>query len=377
VFRELDRDGDGWPEGLGNVERAGMGQEKLDNTVATIRGLFDLADMARSKGDTATYDWARAKGQDLVGRFEGAWWMPALRQYADSLADPGDRQVQQKHWIGQTPMEVELTRDERAAPGLAAFDNGAAALQERESACFSGERPYNRGLFHTGCGGGPDGTGEQVVFSLNTSIQSVGEGNYGRLGPDQQRRYTDANIEPMFSEPWTGGTPDEQPGMLPEILPSPDNDRTGPLDANVDRCTRCRSMVVQAWGQYGTMWPVVHQQLGVRPDMGRGVLEVVPQVPPGDPPEGRGGRDIRLGDGVLALVRASRAGDRYRTEVDTGSARVRRLYIGHTLPRGSHAATVLLDGRPVGTAEQRLTNRGNEVTVQTSPGRHVLEVVAG
>ena len=32
----------------------GMGEEKLDNTVYTIRGLRDLADLAASKGDTAT-----------------------------------------------------------------------------------------------------------------------------------------------------------------------------------------------------------------------------------------------------------------------------------------------------------------------------------
>nr|MBA2769982.1 glycogen debranching protein [Sporichthyaceae bacterium] len=30
VVEQLDDDGDGWPEGLGNVERAGMGEEKLD-----------------------------------------------------------------------------------------------------------------------------------------------------------------------------------------------------------------------------------------------------------------------------------------------------------------------------------------------------------
>ena len=42
------------PRALGNVEREGMGEEKLDNTVYTIRGLRDLADMAASKGDAAT-----------------------------------------------------------------------------------------------------------------------------------------------------------------------------------------------------------------------------------------------------------------------------------------------------------------------------------
>ena len=54
VDQRLDVDHDGWPEGSGNVERPGMGPEKLDNGVYYIRSLYDLADMARSKHDRAT-----------------------------------------------------------------------------------------------------------------------------------------------------------------------------------------------------------------------------------------------------------------------------------------------------------------------------------
>jgi hypothetical protein len=72
----LDADGDGWPEGLGNVERPGMGEEKLDNTVYTIRGLRDLADMARASGDRATERWARGHARrsraPLRGRVVGS-----------------------------------------------------------------------------------------------------------------------------------------------------------------------------------------------------------------------------------------------------------------------------------------------------------------
>ncbi|HYZ28429.1 MAG TPA: hypothetical protein VE570_05175 [Thermoleophilaceae bacterium] len=382
VTEQLDDDNDGWPEGLGNVERAGMGDEKLDNAVYTIRGLYDLADMARAKGDDATYDWAIAKAKDLRRRFESTWWYDPADQYADSLINPGNEQSFQKHWIGQTPMEAELTLLGKAWPGLAGFPHGDAALAGREDPCYSGSRPYNLGLFHTGCEGGPEGQGERTIFGLNTAIQAVGEGNYGRLAEDQQKRYTDAEVEPMFGEPYSGGdevhhtpgTPDEQPGASPEIFPSPDFDAAGPRDANVERCTRCRSMVMQAWNQYGTMWPVIHQQLGVRPDLGRGRLEVVPQVPPYEP--SIGGENIRLGDGALAAVQASRDGQRYRTELDTGTAPVSRLYIGHTLPRGARVSAVYLDGSRRG-AQVRSTNRGVEVTVNTGPGHHVLEVVAG
>ena len=358
IFRELDDDGDGWPEGLGNVERGGMGEEKLDNTVSTIRALYDLADMARAKGDQATRAWALERGRTLMGRFEFAWWMPDFRQFADSLDDPGNTKVQQKHWIGVTPMEVERVVGNRVLPGLASYDRGVAALTEREQPCYSGERPYNRGLFHTGCGGGPEGKGELDIFTLNTSIMSVAEGNYGRLR--EQRRYTEANRELMLP------AADEQPGAMPEIAPSP-----LPRGRNLDRCSRCRSMVMQAWGNYGTMWPVVHQQLGVRPDLGRGRLTIVPDTPTSAP---IAGRRIRLGTG-WAHVRADRGGRRYRTDVVTRSREVERLYIGHTLPRDAAVDWVRLDGRRVGWQTYR-TNRGLEVTVRTRPGAHTLVVRA-
>jgi hypothetical protein len=377
VVDRLDEDGDGWPEGSGNVEREGMGVEKLDNSVYLIRGLYDLADLARAEGDRGTREWASDLARRLHQRFEDAWWFPGSPdgpQYADSIDDPpvgGDNNKQQdKHWIGVTPMEAELTIGGMTVPGLATFDHGNQALTLRETECYSGSRPYNLGLFHTGCGGGPTGAGERTIFGLNTAIQAVGEGNYGRLGPGQQQRYTDAEAEPMFGQPYTDGTPDEQPGSLPEILPSPDFDAAGPNDANIERCWSCRAMFVQAWGHYGTVWPVVHQQLGVRPDMGRRELEVVPQLPSNAP---IAGEDIRLGRGKLDLVRASRRGRRYRTRVDTGSAHVKELVIGHTLPRGSVVDSVRLDGRRVDWDADE-TNRGLEVTVETRSGEHRLVV---
>jgi hypothetical protein len=372
IDRELDQDRDGWPEGLGNVERSGMGPEKLDNTVYFIRGLYDLADMARSKGDKSTLNWAGNKARDLQRRFEAAWWMDGLSLHADSLGEQNE-QIQQKHWITVTPMEAELTVDEQPVSGLTTFDHGNRSLALHETPCFSGERPFNRGLFHTGCDGGPEGKGERTIFGLNTAIQAVGEGNYGRLGPGRQQRYTNAETEPMFSEPWTDGTPDEQPGALPEILPSPDFDPAGPRDANIDRCWTCRAMFMQAWGHYGTVWPVVHQQLGVRPDLGRGRLEVVPQLPSDQPVAGE---KIRLGNGALNLVRASREGNTYSTTVDVGSVSVDRLTLGHTLPRGAQVQQVLLDGDSV-EYDTVLTNRGLEVLVQADPSKPHTLVVTG
>ena len=82
-------------------------------------------------------------------------------QYADSIDDPpvgGDNNKQQdKHWIGVTPMEAELTIGGMAVPGLATFDHGDQALAAARDRLLQRPRPYNLGLFHTGCGGGSDG----------------------------------------------------------------------------------------------------------------------------------------------------------------------------------------------------------------------------
>jgi hypothetical protein len=383
VQSKLDADGDGWLEGSGNVERTGMGAEKLDNAVYYIRSLYDLADMARSKGDKQTADWATGIGRDLLNRFDNTWWYTQAQQYADSLTDPGNVQSFQKHWIGQTPMEAELYRNGTFQPGIAPFDHGTTALAGRETSEFSGDRPGSRGLFHTGRGGGADGAGDLEIFSLTTAIQAVGEGNYGRLGtgtnPDDangQRRYTDANAETMFSEPATGGTPDEQPGAMPEIFPSPGFAPTAgqPQGGNISRCWTCRSMFMQAWGNYGTAWPVIHQQLGVSPDLGHGIVSVIPQVP-ADQPSVQG-MNIRLGKGAID-VRAAHSGSTYTTEVDASDTPGRTLVVGHVLPRGSTPTSVKLDGRTVHSFGTVTTNRGVEVTVPARAGeRHVLQVVA-
>jgi hypothetical protein len=375
VDRKLDVDRDGWPEGSGNVERTGMGPEKLDNGVYYLRSLLDFADMARSRHDGRMAAWASNLARKLERQFESTWWDASAQQYADSLTDPGNVQSFQKHWIGQVPMEAELTSGETVTPGVATRDHGTTALAGRENSCFSGDRPGNRGLFHTGCGGGADGNGDFSIFSLTTSIQAVGEGNYGRLGADQQQRYTDANAETMFDEPATGGTPDEQPGAMPEIFPStPNGSATGGTPPNIDRCWTCRSMFMQAWGNYGTAWSVIHQQLGVRPFLNEGELQVVPQVPPGEPSVE--GTNIRLGRGSVDVF-ASHDGAQYTTKVDAGKAPVREVMVGHTLPRDAKPTAVVLDGKRLKHYDSRVTNRGLEVAVEAKAGqRHTLTITA-
>ena len=291
----------------------------------------------------STYAWARDTARDLAAALRSGL-VARARVAVRRLADRSGRRAVLPEALDRPDADGGRAhaRRSRRGPVSPRLAHGVAALKVREDPCYSGTRPYNLGLFHTGCGGGPEGKGERTIFGLNTAIQAVGEGNYGRLGPDEQKRYTDAEVEPMFAEPYSGGdevhhtpgTPDEQPGASPEIFPSPDFDAAGPRDANVERCTRCRSMVMQAWNQYGTIWPVIHQQLGVRPDLGRGrargrAAGAAPRA------VGRAARTSASATARCAASTASRQGKRYRTEVDTGTAPLRRLTIGHTLPHGA------------------------------------------
>ena len=207
--------------------------------------------------------------------------------------------INQKHWIGVTPMEAELTTA-ASVPGLAPLDARVGRARRAR------ERLLQRRAARTtaGCSTPAAAAGRPVRASARSSrstaaIQAVGEGNYGRLGAEQQRRYTDANAEPMFSEPATGGTPDEQPGAMPEIMPSPDSDAAGP------RRREHRPLLDVPVDVHAGVGPLRHGLAGRAPaarrapDLGRAALTVVPQLPSTAP---IAGRDIRLGDGALELV---------------------------------------------------------------------------
>ncbi|MEU8226675.1 glycogen debranching protein [Kribbella sp. NPDC048915] len=362
VYRELDQDRDGWPEGLANVERAGMGEEKLDSTVYLARGLRDLADLAASKHDTLVQQWATSRATDLESRFESQWWVPQAKGYADSVDDPADpandnTPIFQRHWIGVTPMEAMLKRPGGTSP-LASAEHGNIALEQRETSCYTGEF----GLYHTGTGptsadGGNRGDtcdpvvsqvqSERAIFGLNTSIMAVAEGNFGRLGRDQQQRYTTGNARIQLDPSvW------ELPGAMPEIAPSPDS------PANIGRPFYDRSMALQAWGAYGILWPVVHQQLGVDPDLGHRRLAVVPQLPDGQ--QKIAGRNIKVGHGAVD-VSATLENKALRTAV-TANGVGAAVTVGAVLPAGASVRSVAVNGRTA-TYELVTTSRGTEVRV--------------
>src|SRR5205814_9650413 len=150
--------------------------------------------------------------------------------------------------------------------------------------CYSG----TYGMYVEGgptCDSGTYTGHAQVAYTLNTAVMAVGLGNYGLLGPKDQQRYTNDLAQLQL------GSVEEQPGTMPEIGPSPD------FAANVTQPFNERSSLDQAWGTYGVLWPVVHQQLGVGPQLGHGLLEVLATVPPGQ--STISGTAIRIATGTI------------------------------------------------------------------------------
>ncbi len=336
-----------WPTGSGNVESDVLGPKAVDVAAYTIRGFYDLADMAASKHDTTTQKWATAEAQKREKAFQKAWWVPSIPQYADSLT-ADNQQLMERWWTGVTPMDAEMYINGQQQPGLAPADSANAALTLRETSCYSGEY----GMYVEGAPGCDSGTytktKAQQAYTLNTAVMAVGLGNYGRLGPDQQKRYTDDLAELML------GSVAEQPGIMPEIGPSPD------FKANVDQPFNERSSLEQAWGTYGVIWPIIHQQLGVDPQIGRGLLEVLPSVPSGQSKVA--GNDIRIGNGRID-VEATHSGKTWTTVVRSHVSAT--LHVGATLPAGSKIQSVTLNGKKV-AYKVRDTHAGRVTYVSTS-----------
>jgi hypothetical protein len=332
---------DGWPEGAGMVEATGMGAIKLDVAVYTIRALNDLAEMADSKGDTATRDWAVNKASALTNHFTNDWWISSQGLFADSLAlnqkvptDPPAAlgtlpitQLEQLYWINATPMETSI----------ASVLEASMAFPQLESSTFTG----TTGFYQQGQSL-PAIKGNRQASAVNTGVMAIAEANYGRM--DQSLTYVNLIANELDVE---------QPGALPELFDSPDYTYFPPFGG---------AMVMQAWSSYGIHWPLVELYLGIKPDAPAKSLSVVPDLP-GSWRE-LSVDNLRVGSSQIA-VSVRRAGINYVTTVSAPDGW--SLTIGYTLPAKTQVKSVRLNDSPA--AFQIVpTNRGEEIQVQTNSG---------
>ena len=209
----------------------------------------------------------------------------------------------QRWWTGVTPMEAQLYPDGVPQPGLVPSSEALPALKLRQTSCYSG----TYGMYVEGGPGCDPGTytgHTQQAYTLNTGVMAVGLGN----------------VSQPFNE---------------------------------------RSSLDQAWGTYGVLWPVVNQQLGVDPQLGDGLLEVLPDLPPGQ--SSVSGTNIRAGTGSVDVA-ATHHGSSYTTTVTASLSCT--LHAGATVPAGATVHQVTLNGSPA-PYTVRDTNAGREVLVST------------
>ena len=346
---------DGWPEGAGMVEATGTGAIKLDVAVYTIRALNDLAEMAASKGDTTTHDWAANKATTLTSKFMQDWWIPSQGLFADSLAlnqivptdptaPPGTQpippleqytQLEQYYWTNATPMETSI----------ASVQDANLAFPTLEGPLLTGAT----GFFQQGQS--PTTKGDLEASALNTGVMAVAEANYGRM--DESLRYVSFVANELDVE---------QPGALPELFDSPGYAYFPPFNGGMGKQQFGGAMVMQAWSSYGIHWPLVDLYLGIKPDAPTRSLSVVPDLPSSWSELSID--ELRVGSSEIS-VSAQHSGKLYVTSVVAPIGW--NLTIGYTLPANSQVQSVTLNGSSA--AFQIFdTNRGREVHVQINSG---------
>ena len=146
----------------------------------------------------------------------------------------------QRHWIGLTPTDAVLpgVGDRRRGP-LASREHANTTLTQHERPCYTEE---GKGLFHTGTGptsapaGNPGAScdtvvsevpGERSIFTLNSAIAAVSEGNYGRLDAEQQGVYTSGNARSQL-DPTCGRCRARCPRSSPAATSAPTSTASSP-----------------------------------------------------------------------------------------------------------------------------------------------------
>lgn len=88
LITERDSDGDGLPEGQGQVEHEAYSMELLDNAVYTQRAFDTAAKMAALVGDTENVSTYTAMAEKVKEKIETLFWQEDKGIYADVVATP-------------------------------------------------------------------------------------------------------------------------------------------------------------------------------------------------------------------------------------------------------------------------------------------------
>ena len=329
-----------------------------------IRGLYDLADMAASKHDRATEKWAGGLGGQLRGALRRARGGTRRRASTPTRSTTGQRAdpaaaLDRRHADGG-----RADHRRRPVPGLAPCEHGTAALAARENDCFSGDAPFNRGLFHTGCGGGPEGKGERSSSrSTRRSRRSARATTAGSARAAAALHDATADVR----EPAT-------------VAARRAAGRAAGDPAVADQRREHRPLLDLPLDVHAGLGPLRHRLAGDPPAArraarrwGRAARGRAAACPTGQPRVA--GDDIRLGDGARRRAAPSARRDAHDA-VTVSAPACARCASARRCPRGQGRRR-RLDGQRVRKPTVRVTNRGVEVTVErAAAGRHIVTVSA-
>ena len=291
---------------------------------------------------------------------------PAVRRLADR---PGQRRSPSRSTgSARRPWRPSCTSTGRPSRAGAVRPRQRRARRPGERLLQRHRRRSTRACSTPAAAAAPTGTGEKVIFGLTTSIQSVGEGNYGRLGPGPAAalhpRAGRDDVRRARDRRYAGRAAGRDAGDLP--VAGPGREHRPLLDLPLD----VHAGLGQLRHRLGGRAPVARR--AARP--GQRARRVRPA--------GAAGPDLGAGTGHPARRRIGRRARHAQRERLPHPDHRRPAWAPnhgghrpHAPARHAARQSVVLDGRAVHNYQVVQTNRGNEVTVPTNAGHHTLTII--
>ena len=323
----------------------GMGEEKLDNSVYCIRGLYDLADMARSEGDGGARG-AEDRADDAARPVRGHVVDRARRSPStptpSTIRRSAGRRLNSRTALDRRDADGGRADRRRRAPCPAwrRIDHGNAALALRETTATAAS-----GRTTSGCSTPAAAAAGRRGRAHHLRAQHRDPGRRrGQLRPPRRRaaaalhrRRGRADVRRALHRRHAGraaGRAAGDPAVAGLRRRRADTTRTSIAAGAAARCS-CRPGATTArpgrWSTSSSACGPTSAAGGSRSS--RSCLRRPPIA----------GEDIRLGGGAIDVSagRTAAATARRSTPATRPSS---ELVIGHTLPRGSRVRSVTLDG---------------------------------
>ena len=286
VMREMDQDGNGFPEGAGMMEIHGLESEMIDVASYTQRAFADVSKIAAVLNKPDLSGRYQKIAGDLKQKINEEFWVEDFNSFADFIADDPqtlrliddaiiradtlnkpwaveELELTKKYieenpstqvrpfvlhhnWVVNTPMEMGIADNDKAIKALKTAEKFVnpygvfvTGIDRDESAgkeigSFKGSKVFS----YTG-----------AVMTLPTGVSAVAENNYGN--PDQALDYL-KRMGRSFSF--------ALPGSIYEVSPD-------------------YGMFAQAWNLYSYAVPVVQQFFGINPDAANKSISISPLMP--------------------------------------------------------------------------------------------------